>query len=49
MDAEAVTDREAYTLYLCHFLSTCNARIYEFAAVIFIAAAFPKDLAASSI
>ena len=31
-------------LFLCHFLSTWNARSYEFAATLFIAAAFPEGL-----
>lgn len=51
MHPDVVTREVAYTLYLCHFLSTWNARMYEFAAVVFIAASFPKEqaLAASSI
>jgi solute carrier family 40 (iron-regulated transporter), member 1 len=48
-DRDVVTRKVAYTLYLCHLLSTWNARMYEFATVIFTAAAFPKDLTASSI
>ena len=31
-------------LFLCHFLSTWNARSYEFAATLFVAAAFPDGL-----
>lgn len=49
MNPDAVTTEVAYTLYLCHLLSTWNARMYEFAAVVFTAAAFPKDLVASSV
>jgi iron-regulated transporter 1 len=48
-DTNAVTRKVAYTLYLNHLLSTWNARMYEFATVIFTAAAYPKDLTASSI
>jgi hypothetical protein len=48
-DRDVVTRKVAYTLYLCHLLSTWNARTYEFATVIFTAAAFPKDLTASSV
>jgi solute carrier family 40 (iron-regulated transporter), member 1 len=44
-----VTAKMAYMLYLCHFLSTWNARVYEFGAVVFTAAAFPGGLMASSI
>ncbi|OCK85430.1 hypothetical protein K432DRAFT_343183 [Lepidopterella palustris CBS 459.81] len=39
---------QAYTLYLCHTLSTWNARSYEFAAVLFTAAAYPGGLRATS-
>ena len=31
-------------LFLCHFLSTWNARSYEFAATLFVASAFPNGL-----
>ncbi|OCL03391.1 hypothetical protein AOQ84DRAFT_347778 [Glonium stellatum] len=39
---------QAYTLYLCHTLSTWNARVYEFAAILFTAAAYPGGLRAAS-
>jgi solute carrier family 40 (iron-regulated transporter), member 1 len=35
---------QAYTLYLCHFLSTWNARSYEFAAASFQNVCFPPLL-----
>ncbi|CAF9941160.1 MAG: hypothetical protein ALECFALPRED_009014 [Alectoria fallacina] len=41
-------DWTTYNLFLCHFLSTWNARSYEFAAVLFTAAAFPEGLSAAS-
>jgi solute carrier family 40 (iron-regulated transporter), member 1 len=41
--------RQAYTLYLCHALSTWQARSYEFAAVIFTTAAYPGGLRAASL
>ncbi|KAF2097988.1 hypothetical protein NA57DRAFT_40258 [Rhizodiscina lignyota] len=40
--------RQAFSLYVCHALSTWNARSYEFAAVLFTAAAFPEGLRAAS-
>jgi iron-regulated transporter 1 len=49
MHPDNVTNEVAYTLYLCHLLSTWNSRMYEFAAVVFTAEAFPHDLLASSI
>lgn len=49
MHPDAVTNEVAYALYLCHSLSTWNARMYEFAAVVFTAEAFLQDLVASSI
>jgi hypothetical protein len=33
MEPGDLTRGQAYTLYLCHFLSTWNARSYEFASV----------------
>lgn len=39
---------QASTLYVCHTISTWNARSYEFAAVLFTAAAFPEGLRAAS-
>lgn len=41
-------DWTTYNLFLCHFLSTWNARSYEFASVLFTAAAFPEGLSAAS-
>ncbi|KAH8808206.1 hypothetical protein F5884DRAFT_675419 [Xylogone sp. PMI_703] len=40
---------QAFGLYTSHFLSTWNARGYEFAAIIFTAAAYPDTLTAVSI
>ncbi|KAH8148556.1 uncharacterized protein LAJ45_07267 [Morchella importuna] len=44
-----LTKRQSWSLYLSHFLSTWNARGYEFAAIIFTASAYPETLMASSI
>jgi solute carrier family 40 (iron-regulated transporter), member 1 len=44
-----MTSKQAYTLYLCHALSTWNARSYEFAAVLFTTAAYPGGLKAASL
>ncbi|KAH0603881.1 uncharacterized protein H6S33_007540 [Morchella sextelata] len=44
-----LTKRQSWSLYLSHFLSTWNARGYEFAAIIFTASAYPETLTASSI
>lgn len=41
--------KQAFTLYLCHTLSTYNARSYEFAAILFTSAAFPEGLRAASL
>ncbi|PVH87242.1 hypothetical protein DL98DRAFT_510104 [Cadophora sp. DSE1049] len=40
---------QAYNLYTSHFLSTWNVRTYEFAAIIFTAAAYPDTLTAAAI
>lgn len=40
---------QAYTLYICHALSTWNARSYEFAAILFVAAAYPEGMRAASL
>ncbi|KAJ5047373.1 uncharacterized protein L3040_003200 [Drepanopeziza brunnea f. sp. 'multigermtubi'] len=40
---------QAYNLYTSHLLSTWNVRTYEFAAVIFTAAAYPDTLLAAAI
>lgn len=37
-----VTQRQIWGLYLSHFLSTWNARSYEFAAVTYISLRNPK-------
>jgi solute carrier family 40 (iron-regulated transporter), member 1 len=37
------------SLYVSHFLSTCNARIFEFGAVLFIADLFPGTLLPASV
>lgn len=36
-------------LYISHFLSTWNSRVFEFGAVLFIAAVFPRDLRPPSV
>jgi iron-regulated transporter 1 len=36
-------------LYISHFLSTCNARIFEFGAVLFLAELFPGTLLPASV
>ncbi|KAF2489880.1 hypothetical protein BU16DRAFT_566978 [Lophium mytilinum] len=40
--------KQGYILYLCHLLSAWNARSYEFAAILFTAAAYPGGLRATS-
>ncbi|TVY56040.1 Solute carrier family 40 member 2 [Lachnellula cervina] len=44
-----MTRAQAWNLYVSHFLSTWNIRTYEFAAIIFTAAAYKDTLIASSI
>ncbi|KAL7268886.1 hypothetical protein RUND412_008476 [Rhizina undulata] len=44
-----LTKRQLWDLYTSHFLSTWNARGYEFAAIVFTASAYPETLTASSI
>ncbi|KAG0649553.1 Iron-regulated transporter 1 [Hyphodiscus hymeniophilus] len=44
-----MTRSQALNLYTTHFLSTWNVRSYEFAAIIFTAAAYPDTLVAASI
>src|ERR1700749_5006424 len=46
---EGLHRREAYTLYSSHTLSAWNARSYEYAAIIFTAAAYPGGLRAASL
>ncbi|MCJ1354667.1 MAG: hypothetical protein MMC33_004656 [Icmadophila ericetorum] len=46
---DALAKREAWYLYISHFLSMWNSRMYEFAVILFIQAAFPGNLLASSI
>ncbi|MCJ1286286.1 hypothetical protein MMC26_005631 [Xylographa opegraphella] len=48
-DYETLTRSDAWSLYVSHALSTWNARSYEFAAILFTAAAFPNTLLASSV
>ncbi|KAH6678385.1 hypothetical protein B0J14DRAFT_650605 [Halenospora varia] len=47
--ANGMTQSQAINLYTSHFLSTWNVRTYEFAAIIFTAAAYPDTLVASSV
>jgi iron-regulated transporter 1 len=38
-----------HALYVSHFLSTCNPRIFEFGAVLFLADLFPGTLLPASV
>ncbi|WDK23049.1 iron transporter [Colletotrichum graminicola] len=42
--AQRVTPQTARRLYLSHFLSTWNSRMFEFAAVLYLATIFPATL-----
>ncbi|KIX94121.1 uncharacterized protein Z520_10147 [Fonsecaea multimorphosa CBS 102226] len=44
-----LTRAKAWCLYLSHFLSMWNSRTYEYAAILFIQAAFPGNLLPSAI
>ncbi|KAI3332694.1 Ferroportin1-domain-containing protein [Ustulina deusta] len=44
-----LTRPQAFNLYLSHAFSTWNARGYEFAAILFTAAAFPDTLVAAAL
>ncbi|TGJ83321.1 hypothetical protein E0Z10_g5456 [Xylaria hypoxylon] len=44
-----LTRAQAFNLYLSHAFSTWNARGYEFAAILFTAAAFPDTLVAAGL
>ncbi|KAI0506851.1 Ferroportin1-domain-containing protein [Xylaria bambusicola] len=44
-----LTRAQAFNLYLSHALSTWNARGYEFAAILFTAAAYPDTLVAAAL
>ncbi|KAJ9602313.1 hypothetical protein H2200_013168 [Cladophialophora chaetospira] len=46
---DELTQGQAWCLYLSHFLSMWNSRTYEYGAIVFIQAAFPGNLLASSI
>ncbi|KAF8577863.1 hypothetical protein K439DRAFT_1664025 [Ramaria rubella] len=48
-DFSILTTGQARNLYVSHFLSTWNARLYEFASILFTASAYPNTLAAASI
>ncbi|KAL9108614.1 MAG: hypothetical protein Q9187_008269, partial [Circinaria calcarea] len=48
-EVRSLTKVHLSNLYLSHALSTWNARIYEFAAILFTASAFPDTLFASSV
>ncbi|KAI9730582.1 MAG: hypothetical protein M1834_005823 [Cirrosporium novae-zelandiae] len=48
-DTSSLSRGQAWNLYTSHFLSTWNARTYEFAAILFTASAYPDTLLASSI
>ncbi|KAJ8111591.1 hypothetical protein ONZ43_g5584 [Nemania bipapillata] len=50
IDAQpGLTRAQAFNLYLSHALSTWNARGYEFAAILFTAAAYPDTLVAAAL
>ncbi|KAK7757786.1 hypothetical protein SLS62_000164 [Diatrype stigma] len=46
--SSGLTRSQAWNLYVSHALSTWNARGYEFAAILFTAAAFPDTLVAAA-
>lgn len=41
--------RSARRLYVSHFLSTCNSRVFEFGSVLYLAAIFPGTLLPMSV
>lgn len=45
----AAFKKTAYRLYLSHWLSTWNARVFEFGSVLYLAKAFPGTLMTMSI
>ncbi|KAI1767673.1 Ferroporti-1 [Hypoxylon sp. FL1150] len=45
----SLTRSQAWNLYISHALSTWNARGYEFAAILFTAAAYPDTLVAAAL
>ena len=47
--ATAISYRLTYRLYTSHFLSTWNSRLFEFAAVLFLADIFPDTLLPMSV
>ncbi|PMD17489.1 hypothetical protein NA56DRAFT_605825 [Hyaloscypha hepaticicola] len=49
IEPEFMTRSQAFNLYTSHLLSTWNIRTYEFAAIIFTAAAYPDTLTAAAI
>ncbi|KAE9376928.1 hypothetical protein N431DRAFT_401495 [Stipitochalara longipes BDJ] len=49
IEPDGMTRSQAFNLYTSHLLSTWNIRQYEFAAIIFTAAAYPKTLTAAAI
>jgi iron-regulated transporter 1 len=46
---QKVPSRIARRLYLSHFLSTWNSRVFEFGAVLYLAAIFPGTLLPMSV
>lgn len=46
---DSVPKRLAWRLYLSHFLSTWNSRLFEFAAVLFLASIYPDTLLPMSV
>ncbi|PBP27372.1 putative solute carrier family 40 (iron-regulated transporter) [Diplocarpon rosae] len=49
IECNGMSKSQAYNLYTSHFLSTWNVRTYEFAAIIFTAAAYPDTLLATGV
>lgn len=45
----SVSSRITYRLYISHFLSTWNSRVFEFGAVLYLATIFPGTLLPMSV
>lgn len=48
-DNEWTLNQSARRLYISHFLSTCNSRVFEFGSVLYLAAIFPGTLLPMSV
>lgn len=44
-----LSTRIAYSLYVSHFLSTWNSRVFEFGAVLYLATVYPRTLLPMSV